>query len=119
MCILSRITGEKSDRIGHLRKTPGLGATRDFRVGSGSLGRGLAHALVDVVGKLREVLDKLADQVAGSLIVLLLIRPGPARVEQLAVHARNADRNLEAEVGILAEFGIVEAAVELLRKLKD
>ena len=74
----------------------------------GSDRRGGADAFVDVAFELREVLDELAHELLGGAVVLLGVRPGRARIEEPAVDPRNRDRVLEAEVRVLAEFGVVQ-----------
>src|SRR5260221_4015125 len=78
----------------------------------GSDWRGVAHALVDMGGELLEIGNEFAHQIVRGAIVILGIGPGRARIEQPGIDAVHRDRNLESEVWILAEGGIVEAAVE-------
>ena len=52
------------------------------------------------------------DQLRRGRVIFGLVGPGVARVEDRAVDARHADRHLEAEIRVVAELDIVEAAVE-------
>src|SRR5688572_6357765 len=76
------------------------------------LGRSLSHALVDMRLELGEVVDEQLDELLRGAVVVVLVGPGGARVEDGAVHARDSDRNVEAEVRVLAELGRVQASVE-------
>ena len=49
---------------------------------------------------------------ARGRVIVGLVGPGLARVEDRAVDAGHRDRHLEAEIRVLAELGVVQAAVE-------
>src|SRR5678816_1469715 len=72
----------------------------------------LSDALVDLVRELPEVLDEQVDELRRGGVIFGRVRPGAARVEQLAVDFGHRDRHVEAEVGILAELDVLQAAVE-------
>ena len=84
---------------------------------SGRRQRRAAHAVIDMLLELREIVDERLDQRRRSLVIGRAIRPGRARIEDGRIHARHRDRHLEAEIGIGAEFGLVQAAVERRAKL--
>src|SRR5690606_36506024 len=84
---------------------------------SGRLRGGLAHAFVHVGFELGEVVDEELQQLLRRAVVLVLVGPGGARVEDASMHAGHADRHVEAEVRILAELGIVERSLE--RRVKQ
>src|SRR5438270_12214138 len=50
-------------------------------------GRGLSDALVDVVRELREILDEQVDELGRGAVVLVLVGPRVARVENGRIHA--------------------------------
>src|SRR6185312_13595723 len=62
--------------------------------------------------ELLEVLLEAARQVRRLLVVGGRIAPGGARIEELPVHARHLDRNVEAEDRILPVLHVVELAVQ-------
>src|SRR3546814_8645941 len=65
-----------------------------------------------MVRKLREIFDELLHQRLGSAVIGLLVGPCLARIEQRSVDPRHRDRDEEAEIRVLAELGIVEAAIK-------
>ena len=62
--------------------------------------------------ELGEIGDEQVDQLGRGPVILRLVGPGRSRVEYVGVDAGHRDRHLEAEVGVLAELGAVEAAVQ-------
>src|SRR3546814_13532807 len=75
---------------------------------SGCLWGGLAHAFIDMAGKLGEIVDAKLDQLLRGGVIGGLVRPGLARVEDLRVDACKRDRHLEAELRIRSTFGSVQ-----------
>src|SRR3954468_16853528 len=75
------------------------------------LGRSLPDALVDLVRKLLEILDKQIDELRRRRIIFRRIRPCAARVEKLGA-ALQLDRHFETEVRVLAELAALQAPVE-------
>src|SRR3546814_13723292 len=65
-----------------------------------------------MVRKLREIIDELLHQRLGSAVIGRLVGPCLARIEQRSVDPRHRDRDEEAEIRVLAELGIVEAAIK-------
>src|SRR3546814_9911512 len=62
--------------------------------------------------KLREIVDELLHQCLRGAVIGGLVGPGVPGIEDRAVDARNRDRKFEAEIRVLAEFGVIEATVE-------
>ena len=66
----------------------------------------------DVALELGEVLLEHADEVARGFVELGLVLPGLERIEQMWLDAMHRGRYREPEIGIGAEVGILERAVE-------
>src|SRR3546814_8365732 len=94
------------------KRSPGDRAGAFSVAVSGCLWGGLAHAFIDMAGKLGEIVDEKLDQLLRGGVIGGLVRPGLARVEDLRVHACNRDRHLEAEIRIRAELGSVQRSVK-------
>ena len=65
-----------------------------------------------MVGKLREIVDKLLNQFLGSCVIIGLVGPCLARVEDCAVNAFNRYWKFETEIRVFTEFSVVQAAVK-------
>src|SRR5206468_5782633 len=76
------------------------------------LGRRLSDALVHMLRELREILDEQVDELGRGAVVLVLVGPRVARVENGRIYARNVARDVESEIRILAERHVLQAAVE-------
>jgi hypothetical protein len=93
-------------------------SNRSFRAGAfrsdllnGSR-RGLSHALFHLIRELGEILDEQIDELRGCAVIVSRIGPRATRVEDCGIDTWNRDRHFEAEIRILAEFGILQGAVE-------
>ena len=75
------------------------------REASGRLWGRVAHALIDVSFELGEVVDEQLHQLVCGAVVLFLVGPGRARIQDRAVDAFDRHRHVEAEVRVLAELG--------------
>src|SRR3546814_17936091 len=62
--------------------------------------------------KFREIVDELLHQRLRGAVIGGLVGPSIPGIEDRAVDARNRDRKFEAEIRVLAEFGVIEATVE-------
>src|SRR3546814_10729489 len=62
--------------------------------------------------KFREIVDELLHQCLRGAVIGGLVGPSIPGIEDRAVDARNRDRKFEAEIRVLAEFGVIEATVE-------
>ena len=62
--------------------------------------------------ELGEILDEQVDQLGRGAVIFVLVGPGAARIEDRSCRRPDRDRHFEAEVRILAELDILEAAVE-------
>ena len=100
-------TRQSSSRDGLLRYVRSAVLTVTPRPSAGRL-----DAVFDMLGEFGEIGDEQVDQLGRGAVIVFLVGPGRARVEDRAVDAGHRDRHFEAEVGILAELGVVEAAVE-------
>src|SRR5688572_16892475 len=69
---------------------------------------GVAHFLGDLVLELREVLAEEVGEFLRLLVVGILVVPGLARVKDAARDARDFERYVEAEEGVLSRLGAVQ-----------
>ena len=65
-----------------------------------------------MIGKLREIINELLDQIAGRRIIFRFVSPGFARIEDGAVDAGDRYGEFETEIRILLEFRIVQASIK-------